>query len=243
MGEEPPRLGGGVAAPCPPPQHSPDGAVGPGADRGEVLVALGHLPHRLVQLLPVKLGPLLRHRGRGARPARPGGRGRLCPGHHHHHHVQQQQQQKQLLPSFLPFSLPPPPPLLPQAAAAPSPHAADRWPPPRPLPPSLSGFSSPRLLLLLPSPPTSEPVTAFPRPLLPSSAEPCGVGEPRGADRGREPAPERRSPGWPRPRPRPPPPPGPDNPAPATGGDAPIWSRRGAIARAAPIATAAPQGL
>lgn len=74
-----------------PSKHSPNGAVGPGTDRGEVLVALGHLPHRLIQLLPVELGPLLRHLGSGARPARPGGRGRLCPQlqqqQHRHRHL------------------------------------------------------------------------------------------------------------------------------------------------------------
>lgn len=135
--------GGDLTRPPPhspvPSRHSPDGAVGPGADRGEVLVALGHLPHRLVQLLPVELGPLLRHLGCGARPARPGGRGRLCPRlqqHHRRHYLlllllQQQQQEQRLLPSFL-LSLPPlsaPGGGSPPAATPPQPPPAPHAPP------------------------------------------------------------------------------------------------------------------
>lgn len=46
------REGGGST--CSWPIHLPDRAVGPGAHRGEMLIPLRHLPHRLVQLLPVK---------------------------------------------------------------------------------------------------------------------------------------------------------------------------------------------
>lgn len=41
--------------------HSPHRAIGAGAHWGQVLVALGHLPDGLVELLPVEGGPLLGH--------------------------------------------------------------------------------------------------------------------------------------------------------------------------------------
>lgn len=153
-----------------PGRHSPDGAVGPGPDRGEVLVALGHLPHRLVELLAVKLGPLLRHLGCGAHPARPGGRGRLCPRLRQHLQQQQQQQQSSLLSSFLPSFLLPASLLPHRPFTPPSPHT-DRWPPPRPRPPAsrCPGPSTRAGRLLLPrslplSSPHSVAATASPSP-------------------------------------------------------------------------------
>lgn len=55
--------------------NSPDGAVSSRTHRREVLVTLGHLPDRLVQLLPVELGPLLGHLDPQVRPTQWGREG------------------------------------------------------------------------------------------------------------------------------------------------------------------------
>lgn len=55
--------------------NSPDGAVSSRTHRREVLVTLGHLPDRLVQLLPVELGPLLGHLDPHVRPTQRGREG------------------------------------------------------------------------------------------------------------------------------------------------------------------------
>lgn len=62
------------------PSNSPDRAVSPGTHRREVLVPLRHLPDRLVQLLPIELGPLLGHLDPKPAPPSAAGRGRLRQG-------------------------------------------------------------------------------------------------------------------------------------------------------------------